>query len=207
MFMLTKQWIWAQWDGGCDNSVSGTDSSDKWHDRQAMFCLPSTFVTPQNEECLNQLIHTNSKITRELYTELTINFNALGIIVTPLKYQSLHQVDHTNAHTRTERTSTLRLSDLQNHHEAEGDGFLDCIISDDHISCHHYEPESKQQSLEWWHASAPLKKKFRTQPSVGKVTCAVFCDKKEVFFLDFLEPRPTLNSDCYITMLTELKAQ
>jgi len=42
MFMLTKQWIWAQWDGGCDNSVSDTDSSDNSEmiDKRCCVCHP-----------------------------------------------------------------------------------------------------------------------------------------------------------------------
>ena len=40
--------------------------------------LPCTAVTPQNEERLDQLIHTNRQITiRELCAELNIGFNAL----------------------------------------------------------------------------------------------------------------------------------
>ena len=44
-------------------------------------------------------------------------------------------------------------------------------------------------------------------PSVGKVMCTVFWDRKGVILLDFLEPGHTINSDCYITTLTKLKAR
>jgi len=37
--------------------------------------------------------------------------------------------------------------------------------------------------------------------------CAVFSDKKWVILLDFSEPRQTISSECYITMLTKLKGQ
>lgn len=37
--------------------------------------------------------------------------------------------------------------DPVNQYEAEGDSLLDCIITSDKIWCHHYEPESKQQSM------------------------------------------------------------
>ena len=35
--------------------------------------------------------------------------------------------------------------DLLNQYEAEGDSFLDRIITGDETWCHHYEPESKWQ--------------------------------------------------------------
>jgi len=44
-------------------------------------------------------------------------------------------------------------------------------------------------------------------PSVGKVMCTVFWDRKGVILLDFLEPGQTNNSDRYVTTLTKLKAR
>jgi histone-lysine N-methyltransferase SETMAR len=97
--------------------------------------------------------------------------------------------------------------DLLNNYEAEGDSFLDRIITGDEMWCYHYEPESKWQSMEWQHANSPSEKKFKTQPPAGKVICTVFLDRKGVILLDFLEPKQTINSDRYIATLTKLKAQ
>ena len=41
--------------------------------------------------------------------------------------------------------------ELLNQYKAEGDSFLDRIITGDETWCHHYEPESKRQYLEWRH--------------------------------------------------------
>ena len=79
----------------------------------------------------------------------------------------------------------------------------DCIITSDEMLCHHYELESKQQSMEWQQVNSPLKKKFEMQSSVVKVMCTVFWDRKGVLLLNFLEPRQTINSDYYITTLTK----
>jgi len=38
------------------------------------------------------------------------------------------------------------------------------------------------------------------------VVCTVFCSRKEVILLDFLEPSKTISSDFYIITLTKLKA-
>ena len=51
--------------------------------------------------------------------------------------------------------------ELLNQYEAEGDSFLDRIISGDETWCHHYEPQAKRQSKEWRHVNSPSKKKFR----------------------------------------------
>ena len=47
---------------------------------------------------------------------------------------------------------------------------------------------------------------WRLSPQQVKWCALSFWDRKEVIPLDFLEPRQTINSDCYIMTLTQLKA-
>ena len=51
------------------------------------------------------------------------------------------------------------------------------------------------------------KKKFKMQPSPGKVTCTVIRDRKRVVLLSFPKSRQITNYDHYISMLTKLNAQ
>jgi len=39
---------------------------------------------------------------------------------------------------------------------------------------YHYDAETKQQSLEWWHRGSPRPKKFRVQKFAGKVLASIF---------------------------------
>ena len=48
--------------------------------------------------------------------------------------------------------------DLLDHYEAEDGGFLDRVIPGDEMWCHHYEPESKRQSMGWLHLNSTAKK-------------------------------------------------
>jgi len=96
---------------------------------------------------------------------------------------------------------------LLNLYEAEGDSFLDRIITSDEMFCRHYEPESKRQSVDWQHVNSPSKKKLKILPSVGKVMCTVFWDRKGVILLNFIEPGQTINSDRYVATLSKLKAR
>ena len=52
-----------------------------------------------------------------------------------------------------------------------------------------------------------IKENFRKQPSVGKVTCTVFWDRKEMILLNFLGRGQTISSKLCSVMLTKLKAQ
>ncbi|PNF40177.1 hypothetical protein B7P43_G08263 [Cryptotermes secundus] len=97
--------------------------------------------------------------------------------------------------------------ELLHQFEAESDKFLDSTVTGDETWCHHYEPESKIQSVEWQHPDTPRKKKFKTQPPAGKVMCLVFWDRRGVILSDFLESGETVNSECYKRTLTKLKAR
>jgi len=39
---------------------------------------------------------------------------------------------------------------------------------------HHFDPETKRQSMVWKHASSGTHKKFKVTPSAGKVMAIVF---------------------------------
>jgi len=42
------------------------------------------------------------------------------------------------------------------------------LVTMDETWLYHYEPETKQQSMEWRHSGSPRPKKFRVQKSTGK---------------------------------------
>ena len=66
-------------------STGNSEEKDKTHSRR-----PHTDLTPQNEECLDQLICTNQQIlTRVLCTELNIDFSVLETMVAMLEYQKV----------------------------------------------------------------------------------------------------------------------
>ena len=55
-----------------------------------------------------------------------------------------------------------------------------------------HEKENKAQSRQWIGSGSPRPKKFKTQPSAGKVMATVFWDAKGVTMLDFLPKRSVL---------------
>ena len=72
-----------------------------------------------------------------------------------------------------------RLLDRYNN---EGERFFSRKVTGDETWVHHYEPESKRQSMEWKHQGSPAKKKFKTQPSAGKVMLTFFCAQKGLYW-------------------------
>ena len=65
------------------------------------------------------------------------------------------------------------------------DDFLLCLVTVDETWVHYYEPENKAQSRQWVGPGSLRPKKFKTQPSAGKVMATVFWDAKGVIMLDF----------------------
>jgi len=88
----------------------------------------------------------------------------------------------------------------------EGDNFLQQIVTGDEMWIHHYEPESKRRSLQWKHPSSPVAKKFKMQPSAGKLMFTIFWDSQGPILETCQERGTTVTSATYCDILKrELK--
>jgi hypothetical protein len=70
---------------------------------------------------------------------------------------------------------------------------------------HHYDPETKQQGLEWRHNNSPPKKKFRVQKSAGKFLASIFWDQDGILLVYYLSKDQTINAKYYVSLLVQLK--
>ena len=75
-------------------------------------------------------------------------------------------------------------SNLLKHFRSKDD-FLLHLVTVDETWVHYYEPENKAQSCQWVGPGSPRPKKFKTQPSAGKVTATVFWDAKALLCWTF----------------------
>ena len=85
------------------------------------------------------------------------------------------------------------------------DDFLSRLVTVDETWVHYYEQENKAQSRQWVEPGSPRPKKFKTQPSAGKVMATVFWDAKGVIMLDFLPKRSTITGVYYAKLLDQLR--
>ena len=86
-------------------------------------------------------------------------------------------------------------------HFRSKDDFLLRLVTVDETWVHYYEPENKTQSHQWVGPGSPRPKKFKTQPSAGKVMATIFLDAKDVIMLDFLPKRSTKTAVYYANLL------
>ena len=66
-------------------------------------------------------------------------------------------------------------------YDNEGEDFLGRIVTGDETWVHHFEPESKHQTMTWKHPDSPVPKKFKTRLSAGKLMLTVFSDSRGLF--------------------------
>jgi len=85
--------------------------------------------------------------------------------------------------------------------EVKRDGFLGRIVTGDETWVHYHQPETKKASKERRYTSSPKPKKFRTQPSAGKVMLTLFCDERGVILEQYMPRGNTVTSTTYADLL------
>ncbi|GFO43544.1 histone-lysine N-methyltransferase SETMAR [Plakobranchus ocellatus] len=90
-------------------------------------------------------------------------------------------------------------------YNAEGEAFLQRILTGDKSWVHHYDPECKAQSMEYRHKTSPSPRKFKVVASARKVLFTIFWVIERVVHMEFLEQGQTVNSERYISTLGVLK--
>ena len=70
---------------------------------------------------------------------------------------------------------------------------------------YHYDPGTKQQSMDWRHIGSPRPKKFRVQKSAGKVLASIFWYQDGILLIDYLIKDQTNNAEYYSSLLVQLK--
>lgn len=98
--------------------------------------------------------------------------------------------------------ATQLLTRFQN----DKDDFLDKIVTLDQTWIHHYDPESKRQSMQWkTRDEPPPKKSKKVRSSAGKIILITFWDSKGVILTDYLQHGQTYNGQYHSILLGNLR--
>ena len=89
---------------------------------------------------------------------------------------------------------------LSRYEDNPGD-LIDRVVTQDETWAHHFDPESKMQSMQLKHPGSPPPKKFKRVSSAGKVIASVFWESQGVIMIDYLEQGSTINGAYYAAEL------
>jgi len=70
---------------------------------------------------------------------------------------------------------------------------------------YHYDPETKQQSMEWRHSGSPRPKNSECKNALEQFSPRFFGDQDGILLIDCLSKGQTINAEYYSTLLGLLK--
>ena len=169
---------------------------------------PSDVIVPDTIAAIERRILSDRRVkVSELANEFQISVGSVETIIH--EHLGMSKVSarwvprNLSAGDRHQRTESSReLLDLYNTDEEE---FLSRLVTGDETWIHHWDPETKLESMQWKHPNSPPPKKFRTQPSAGKVMATIFWDAKGILLIDYMPPKTTINGQYYANLMKELR--
>ena len=79
------------------------------------------------------------------------------------------------------------------------------VVTEDETWLGYYDPETKQQSMQWKTVNEPRPQKFKKQRSAGKVMLTVFWDARGVLLTHYTMKGQTLKGVHYAQLIRDLK--
>uniref|UniRef100_H2ZZ49 Mos1 transposase HTH domain-containing protein n=1 Tax=Latimeria chalumnae TaxID=7897 RepID=H2ZZ49_LATCH len=87
---------------------------------------------------------------------------------------------------------------------ADQANFPACVVTGDETWIHHWDPETKQESMQWKHQASPTPKKLHSQPLANKVMASILWDAKDVLLTDYM-PHTRMTDEYYATLMQKFR--
>jgi len=79
--------------------------------------------------------------------------------------------------------------------------FLSRLVTMDETWLYHYDPETKQQSMEWRHSGSPAPKNSECKNPLEKFLASIFWDQDGILLIHYLPKGQTINAEYYSSLL------
>ena len=169
---------------------------------------PPTSVTPETIAAVRALVEEDRRIkTREISAEIGISLQQVSLILHDhLQLSKLSARWIPRILTPAEMQKRTETSDLLlAHYDSDPSGFVSRFVTGDETWIHHYDPESKHESMEWRQKGGDPPLKARRQQSAGKIMMTVFWDARGPILIDFLPHKQTVTGAYYAGLLGQLR--
>lgn len=87
----------------------------------------------------------------------------------------------------------------------EPDLIINRLVTGDETWVHHYDPESKQESMQWHVKGSSHPKKFKVTPSAGKIMATIFWDSQGILLIDYMNKGNTVTGEYYANLMHRLR--
>ena len=169
---------------------------------------PSTATTQENIDRIHQMVMNDRRLTiSHLANVISMSCKQVeNILHNKLGMSKVSARWVPQLLTPDQKLTRLVMSEANlSRFEADPDRFVERFLAQDECWVHHFEPETKWQSMQWKHSTSPAPKKAKVVSSAGKVMASVFWDARGIVFIDYLEKGKTINGECYAKLLRELQ--
>ena len=124
---------------------------------------PATATSPDVLQRADDIIHADRHITSwQLAVQFSVSNGSAMAITDALGYSKVRARWLPRSLTTEHRRQRKAIcSELLENFDAEGEAFLSQIVTGDETWVHHYEPETKRQSMEWHHPHHQEKRSSR----------------------------------------------
>lgn len=169
---------------------------------------PSTSSTEDNVKKVEDVVLADRRVTIRHVAEVTgISYGSVQrILVNELhmKKVSARWVPKMLNDEQKKKRVDISKANLEKF-QADQEFFLSRFVTMDETWIHHFDPETKQQSMTWKRASSPTPKKFKVSSSAGKVMASVFWDAKGIIMVEYLEKGATITGSYYADQIRRLR--
>ena len=147
---------------------------------------PADVISHEMIDRVERLVLNNRRIkVAELASECCISNGSIYTIIH--EHLGMSKVSarwvprNLNMQDRQQRVESSQ--ELLEVYNANPEDFHTRLVTGDETWLHHWDPDTKKESMQWKRPGSPPPKKFRTKPSASKVMATVFWDSKGIIGL------------------------
>lgn len=169
---------------------------------------PATVIVDETIDAVDQMVKADRRVhVRQIAEALGISIGSVHSILHEklgLSKVCARWVPRFLTNDQKQNRTQLSLA-LFHRFTADPDDFKFRIVTGDETWVYHYDPETKQQSMQWVSTGSRPPVKAKVIKSAGKVMLTLFWDAAGWIHVDWLPPKTTITGPYYAKVLSDLR--
>jgi len=168
---------------------------------------PSTSSASKNGETIRRLVREDRRrIIKDIATIVNVSYRTVQTILTcDLNMDRVAANFVPRFLTPEQKEHRVAICQKLRQRAVDDPSFMSRVITGDESWVYGYDPETKQQSLQWKSPGSPRPKKARQSRSATKSMLIVFFDIRWIVHHEFVPKGQTVNAEFYCSVLCRLR--